>query len=291
MLSDDDMKWLETPATDWSPVRLPHMVLEDSFVSGDSSRRRLSIHYFRTGPDRSLRAKVLFGPGTQGPPGHAHGGSMAAVLDEAMGGAAWMQGHPVVAAELTTRFKVMLPLGTRCIVEARVGHVDGRKVRVVGKLRQSDGDIIYAEGEALFIALDPKKFGPMALEVSRIFSDLAFQEVDGEIEFKLAGMIPLGLLGLGAGAFVPAALALMADTSTEGCYGATMGLYSFALGFGAFIAESLGLGVILAGGEDAPGWLLYLAAALIVLAVIMMFWFFVFNLLSRRFGRRKAECS
>ena len=49
-----------------------------------------SIHYFRTGPDRSLRAKVLFGPGTQGPPGHAHGGSMAAVLDEAMGGAAWM---------------------------------------------------------------------------------------------------------------------------------------------------------------------------------------------------------
>jgi acyl-CoA thioesterase FadM len=83
-----------------------------------------------------------------------------------------MQGHPVVAAELTTRFKVMLPLGTRCIVEARVGHVDGRKVRVVGKLRQSDGDIIYAEGEALFIALDPKKFGPMALEVSRIFSDL-----------------------------------------------------------------------------------------------------------------------
>lgn len=123
------------------------------------------------------------------------------------------------------------------------------------------------------------------------FSDLAFQEVDGEIEFKLAGMIPLGLLGLGAGAFVPAALALMADTSTEGCYGATMGLYSFALGFGAFIAESLGLGVILAGGEDAPGWLLYLAAALIVLAVIMMFWFFVFNLLSRRLGRRKAECS
>ena len=172
MLSDDDLRWLETPPTDWSPVRLPHMVLEDSFVSGDCSRRRLSIHYFRNGPDRSLRAKVLFGPGTQGPPGHAHGGSMAAVLDEAMGGAAWMQGHPVVAAELTTRFRLMLPLGTRCIVEARVGHVDGRKVRVAGKLSQSGGDIIYAEGEALFIALDPKKFGPMALEVSRIFSNL-----------------------------------------------------------------------------------------------------------------------
>lgn len=172
MLSDDDLKWLDAPATDWSAVQLPHVLLEDNFVSGDSSGRRLSVRYFRNDPDRSLRAKVLFGPAAQGPPAHAHGGSMAAILDEAMGGAAWMQGHPVVAAELTTRFKVMLPLGTRCIVEAWVSHVDGRKVRVAGRLKQNGGDIIYAEGEALFIALDPKKFGALALEASRIFSDL-----------------------------------------------------------------------------------------------------------------------
>lgn len=172
MLSDDDVKWLETLQPDWSPVRLPHMVLEDSFVSGDSSGRRLSLRYFRHNPDRSLRAKVIFGPGTQGPPGHAHGGSMAAILDEAMGGAAWMQGHPVVAAELTTRFRTMLPLGTRCVVEASVSGVDGRKVRVAGRLRQSDSDTVFAEGEALFITLDPKKFGVLASEASRFFTEL-----------------------------------------------------------------------------------------------------------------------
>jgi acyl-coenzyme A thioesterase PaaI-like protein len=172
MLSDDDVKWLETPAPGWSPVRLPHMILEDSFVSGDSSGGRLSLRYFRHDPDRSLRAKVRFGPGTQGPPGHAHGGSIAAVLDEAMGGAAWMQGHPAVAAELTTRFRIMLPLGARCVVEAWVSGVDGRKVRVAGRLVRSEGDTVYAEGEALFIALDPKKFGVMASEASRIFSEL-----------------------------------------------------------------------------------------------------------------------
>ena len=172
LLNDDDVEWLETPPADWSAVRLPHMVLEDSFVSGDRSGRRLSIRYFRHDPDRTLRAKVLFGPGTQGPPGHAHGGSMAALLDEAMGGAAWMQGHPVVAAELTTRFKTMLPLGARCVVEAWVSAVDGRKVRVAGRLRGSDGDTVYAEGEALFITLDPKKFGVLASEASQIFSEL-----------------------------------------------------------------------------------------------------------------------
>ena len=172
MLSDDDVKWLETLQPGWSPVRLPHMMLEDSFVSGDSSGRRLSLRYFRHDPDRTLRANVIFGPGTQGPPGHAHGGSMAAMLDEALGGAAWMQGHPVVAAELITRFKTMLPLGARCVVEARVNAVDGRKVRVAGRLRQGDGHTVFAEGEALFITLDPKKFGMLASEASQIFSEL-----------------------------------------------------------------------------------------------------------------------
>ena len=44
------------------------------------------------------------GPPIEGPPGHAHGGSMAAVLDEAMGAAAWMEGHLVVAVRLATSF-------------------------------------------------------------------------------------------------------------------------------------------------------------------------------------------
>ncbi len=118
------------------------------------------------------------------------------------------------------------------------------------------------------------------------FPDAAFENTDDGIEFNLLGMIPLGLMGLGAGAFVPAALALMADSSDAECYGATMGLYSFALGFGAFIAESMGLGIILASrGDNAPGWLLYFAAALIGLAVVMMFFFFVSTLIKKRMAK------
>ena len=114
------------------------------------------------------------------------------------------------------------------------------------------------------------------------FADQIYQETADGVEFKLAGLIPLGLLGLGAGAFVPAALALMADSSSEDCYGATMGLYSFALGFGAFIAESMGLTIIiLSGSDDAPSWLLYFATALISLAVVMMVAFFVSGLVRR----------
>lgn len=127
------------------------------------------------------------------------------------------------------------------------------------------------------------------------FRDYAFVSTDHEIHFKLLGMIPLAVFGLGAGAFVPAALAMMADSSTVERYGATMGLYSFALGFGAFIAESLGLGIIIASGqvanpsEAAPMWLLYLAAALIALAMILMIVFFLSTFVKRRLGRKQVE--
>ncbi len=122
------------------------------------------------------------------------------------------------------------------------------------------------------------------------FGDYAFERVGDEIEFKLIGMIPLGIFGLGAGAFVPSALALMADSSTKENYGATMGLYSFALGFGGFIAEGVGLGLILASGnDDAPYWLLYFAAGLIVLATVLMVAFFMSGMVRRLLSRKSEE--
>lgn len=124
------------------------------------------------------------------------------------------------------------------------------------------------------------------------FPNAAFSQDDAGVHFKLIGMIPLGILGLGAGAFVPAALALMADSSDAECYGATMGLYSFALGFGAFVAESLGLAIIvITGSEGAPGWILYFAAVLVALAVVMMIVFFLSAMLSRRLNKGRADRS
>lgn len=170
MHSRDDLEWLETPELGWTSIRLPHLVLEDGFVSGrDPSGKRLSVRYFRHDAESSLRAKVLLGPGVQGPPGHAHGGSMAALLDEAMGACAWMHGQPAVAAELTIRFKTMLPLGTRCVVEARVVTVDGRKVRTAGVLRDEVGHV-FSDGEALFVTIEPKRFGALVSEASRAFA-------------------------------------------------------------------------------------------------------------------------
>lgn len=113
------------------------------------------------------------------------------------------------------------------------------------------------------------------------FLDATIVRTDNGWEVGI-GIIPLVICGIGAGAFIPSALGLMADCSDEECYGATMGLYSFALGFGAFIAESIGLAIIVTSGDDrAPLWLLYFAAALIFLALLLMILFFARGSLDR----------
>ncbi len=92
----------------------------------------------------------------QGPPAHAHGGCLSAVLDEAMGAAVWCAGHPVVAARLEVDFKRAVPLGVRCAVDAWVTRADGRKVWAESTLTLEDGKVatrgrgLYIEARQLF---------------------------------------------------------------------------------------------------------------------------------------------
>ena len=162
------------------------MVIKDNFVSGDPEGRRMRIKYF-TDENQQLKEKVWFGTGTQGPPGYVHGGSMAAVLDEAMGGAAWLAGHMSVAAEITVSYKKMLPLETCCIVESRTVNVDGRKVRTEAEIKDRNGKV-YSTASGLFIALDASKSDNMLKRMKDMFKDPSqifpptFQEVKIEPE-------------------------------------------------------------------------------------------------------------
>jgi acyl-coenzyme A thioesterase PaaI-like protein len=136
------------PPPGWRPL---DPAPEESFVSGDPVGQRLRVRYFTEG--EAVRALVWFGPEAVGPPGHAHGGAIAAVLDEAMGVAAWTAGHPVVAARLVTDFRRMVPLGTVTRVETAVEPAEGRKVRLTARLLGPEGTL-HAEGEAVFVRLD-----------------------------------------------------------------------------------------------------------------------------------------
>ena len=137
-----------TPEPGWISVE-PFPSPADTFLA-DGDRVRLA--YFRKPDEPTLFAKAWFGRKTMGPPGHVHGGAMAATLDEAMGAAAWMNEHQCVAATITISFLSMLPIETETIVEARIDRVEGRKIHLRSTLTDLSGKAV-AEGTGLFIVL------------------------------------------------------------------------------------------------------------------------------------------
>lgn len=139
---------IATAEPGWEPVT-PFPAPEGTFLAeGD----RVRLAYFRIPDQPVLYAKAWFGTKTMGPPGHVHGGAMAATLDEAMGAVCWMNGHHVVAATITISFVAMLPIETETIVEAMIDRVEGRKIHLRSTLKDSAGKMV-AEGTGLFIVL------------------------------------------------------------------------------------------------------------------------------------------
>lgn len=139
------------PEPGWTPVQPFPSLDAHSFLVANPSGESVRIAYFRGPEAEVLYAKAWFGRETQGPPGHVHGGAMAAVLDEAMGGACWMNGRRTVAAKISVSFLEMVKLETETRVESRIERVDGRKVYVRALL--FDGERRVAESDGLFIVL------------------------------------------------------------------------------------------------------------------------------------------
>ncbi|MBW6509709.1 MAG: PaaI family thioesterase [Desulfuromonadales bacterium] len=141
--------------SNWTAFDAPALVGSSlRFISGDPHGERFRIRYYRDAAQQ-LKARVWFGPETEGPPGHAHGGAIAAVLDEVLGLTGWAAGHAVVVANLNVSFRNLLPLQTVVTVESEVVSMSGRKVLVKGRV--CSGSAIYAEADCLCIAIGHPK--------------------------------------------------------------------------------------------------------------------------------------
>jgi acyl-coenzyme A thioesterase PaaI-like protein len=137
----------------WEQFDAPALVGESLvFVSGDPLGDRFRVRYFRDNSN-DLVARVWFGPGTAGPPGHAHGGSIAAIFDEVLGLAAWAAGHAIVVGNLNVSFRQLLPLETIVEIDSKIISVKGRKILVHGRITDGN-DIVYAEADCLCITLN-----------------------------------------------------------------------------------------------------------------------------------------
>jgi len=101
---------------------------------------------------RRLYGQIIFGAaGCEGPPGHAHGGSVAAVLDEGMGACAWLNEQHVLTSEIAVRYLAPVPLDTPVELLAEIEEIAGRRVMVRGELASPALSCVFASSTGTFI--------------------------------------------------------------------------------------------------------------------------------------------
>lgn len=105
-----------------------------------------------------------FGVAYEGPPGHVHGGFIAAAFDEVLGMAQSLTGNPGMTGTLTVRYRRPTPLLTELVFEARVDRVEGRKIFTSATV--SANGVLTAEAEGLFIAVGHERFAKMFEAIS-----------------------------------------------------------------------------------------------------------------------------
>ena len=112
-----------------------------------------------------VEGHVNFGVPYEGPPGHVHGGFLAAAFDEVLGMAQSLTGNPGMTGTLTIRYRRPTPLLKELVFDARVERVEGRKIITRGTV-SSDG-VVTAEAEGIFIAVGHERFMSMAAEIAK----------------------------------------------------------------------------------------------------------------------------
>jgi acyl-coenzyme A thioesterase PaaI-like protein len=99
--------------------------------------------------DGSVMSELTMRAIHEGPAGFVHGGWVAALLDQLLGSANIVSGHPAMTGELTIRYRRGTPFGVPLVLRARTDSVRGRRVHASGEITV-DGEVT-ASAKGLFI--------------------------------------------------------------------------------------------------------------------------------------------
>jgi acyl-coenzyme A thioesterase PaaI-like protein len=131
-----------------------HQLFSDSIVSGGSNPMGLGALLWREGDTSAMQ--VTLGKAFEGAPGRAHGGIVAALIDETMG--LVLAIHDVLAftVQLDVTYLAPTPIDKPIVARAWLEKRDGRKLSIRARVQSNDSDI--ASAKAVFVAVDPARF-------------------------------------------------------------------------------------------------------------------------------------
>jgi uncharacterized protein (TIGR00369 family) len=119
------------------------------FVCGNENPHSIGITMF-VDDEGILTSEFTLNETHQGPPGHAHGGASAAILDEVMGLVVWAAGHKVLAANINVNYRKPLPLFQPLTAIAHITEVGERKILSAGEIRLADSTVAV-DGSGVYV--------------------------------------------------------------------------------------------------------------------------------------------
>ncbi len=140
------------PTNDWRyNVNMKRKLPEHGwcFVCGSENPHSIGIELW-VDEAGVMSSDFSLNKGQQGPPGLAHGGASAAILDEAMGLVVWAAGMKVAAVNLEINYHKPLPLNQTLHLEARITEKDERKVFSTGEIKLQDGTVAVS-GRGIYV--------------------------------------------------------------------------------------------------------------------------------------------
>jgi len=129
-----------------------------NFVSGQLNRSGLRLHYgLERGEDGRQMVVTEWTPGEEqvGFPGVAHGGLVAAVLDDVMGRVAVLRRRWVVTARMEVRYRAAAPLGVPLRFEAWETRHRRMAMHAEGRALLPDGTVV-TDATATYLPLTPE---------------------------------------------------------------------------------------------------------------------------------------
>ncbi len=101
---------------------------------------------------------VSLGPAFQGAPGRAHGGVVAALVDETLGGLLPILNLMAFTGELKLRYLAPCPLGVELQFRAWLVESEGRKLMIKATGEGPDG--MFVKADAVFITVSVSDLPP-----------------------------------------------------------------------------------------------------------------------------------
>ena len=129
-------------------------LFRDSIVSGRTNPMGIGLTVHRDGD--SAVGTTMLGPAFEGAPRRAHGGVVAAIIDETMGHVLPVIGEVAYTASLSIDYIGPTPLGEPLTFQARLRDRADRKLWIAAS--GSCGGEVFVRAEALFLSVDVSTF-------------------------------------------------------------------------------------------------------------------------------------